>query len=59
MLARRFPLYAKDRSDWYSNCTHGVLSIDLLVLIDGKNEFRPWGIRYRTIPSTQLGARPI
>lgn len=38
MLTGRLLLLARDRSGWYSNCTHDVLSIDWLVFIDVGNE---------------------
>ena len=39
MLTGRLLLLARDRSGWYSNCTHDVLSIDWLVFIDVGNEY--------------------
>lgn len=38
MLTGRLLLLVRDRSGWYSNCTHDVLSIDWLVFIDVGNE---------------------
>ena len=39
MLTGRLLLLARDRSGWYSNCTHDVLSIDWLGFIDVGNEY--------------------
>lgn len=45
----------EDGSGWYSNSAHDVFGTYLLVLIDSKNECRPWGIRYRTTLLIQFG----